>query len=118
MVYLNDFLVIGSTLVECFEIFNCLLELLQRLGFSINWKKVVPPTQCLIFLGVLIDTFSQSMSLPHDKLVALQELLLSFQHWHRASKRQLQGLAGKLNWACRVVYDGHTFLRHILDTMN
>ena len=118
VVYLDDFLVTGATLAECFEIFNCLLELLQSLGFSINWKKVVPPTQCLIFLGVLINTVSQSMSLPHDKLVVLQELLLSFQHWRRASKRQLQGLAGKLNWSCRVVYGGRTFLRRILDTMN
>ena len=58
------------------------------------------------------------MSLPHDKLLALQELLLSFQHRRRASRRQLQGLAGKLNWACRVVYGGPTFLRRILDTMN
>ena len=79
---------------------------------------MVPPTQCLIFLGVLIDTISQFMSLPQDKLVALQELLLSFQHRRRASKRQLQGLVGKLNWACRVVYGGRTFLRRILDTMN
>ena len=71
VVYLDDFLVTGATLAECFEIFNCLLELLQSLGFSINWKKVVPPTQCLIFLGVLIDTVSQSISLPHGKLCSI-----------------------------------------------
>ena len=27
-------------------------------------------------------------------------------------------LAGKLNWACRVVYGGRPLLRHILDVMN
>lgn len=36
----------------------------------------------------------------------------------RASKKQLQQLAGKLNWACRVVYGGRTFLRRILDMLN
>lgn len=36
----------------------------------------------------------------------------------RASTNQLQQLAGKLNWACRVVYGGRTFLRRILDMMN
>ena len=34
VVYLDDFLIIGTTLAERFEIFNC----------SVNWKKVVPAT--------------------------------------------------------------------------
>ena len=58
------------------------------------------------------------MSLPASKLVELQDLVTQFQKRVRASKRQLQQLAGKLNWACCVVYGGRTFLRHILDTMN
>ena len=36
----------------------------------------------------------------------------------RASKRELQALAGKLNWASRVIFGGRTFLRRILDLMN
>ena len=58
------------------------------------------------------------MSLPASKLVELQDLVTQFRKCLRASKRQLQQLAGKLNWACRVVYGGRTFLRCILDTMN
>ena len=57
------------------------------------------------------------MSLPEDKLVALQAVILDFLHWRRASKRQLQSLAGRFNWACQVVYGGHTFLRCILEAM-
>ena len=34
------------------------------------------------------------------------------------SKRELQVLAGKLNWACRVVFGGRTFLRCILDAIS
>ena len=118
VVYLDDFLVIGATYAECLEIFNCLVELLQELGFQISWHKVVPPTQALIFLGILINSVSQTLELPQDKLVALQDLVQAFLHRHRASKRQLQSLAGKLSWACRVVYGGRTFLRRILDVMN
>jgi hypothetical protein len=36
----------------------------------------------------------------------------------KITKRTLQSLAGKLNWACKVVYGGRTFLRRLLDTMN
>ena len=57
------------------------------------------------------------MSLPEDKFVALQAVILDFLHQHRASKQQLQSLAGRLNWACQVVYGGRTFLRCILDAM-
>ena len=90
--------------------FDCLIELLQNLGFGINWRKVVLPTQCLTFLGVLIDTVSECLSLPQEKLVDLQLFVQDFLHRHRASKRLLQSLAGKLNWASRVVYGGRTFL--------
>ena len=117
VVYLDDLLVIGPTLEQCTEVFNCLLSLLQQLGFDISWHKVVYPTQHLVFLGVLLDSISQSMSLPEDKLVALQAVIIDFLHQHRASKWQLQSLAGRLNWACLVVYDGRTFLRRILDSM-
>ena len=50
------------------------------------------------------------MSLLASKLVDLQVLISQFRTRVRASKRQLQQLAGKLNWACQVVYGGCTFL--------
>ena len=97
------------------------LHLLDRalagLGFEISWRKVAPPTQRLIFLGILIDTISQTLELPQDKLAALQDLVQAFLHRHRASKRELQSLAGKLSCACQVVYGGRTFLRRIFDVM-
>ena len=119
IVYLDDFLVIGSTLAGCQEVFDCLIQLLQDLlGFDISWWKVVPLTQVLIFLGVLIDTVGQFLALPNGKLVELQIFVHQFLYRRRASKRELQVLAGKLNWACRVVFGGRTFLRCILDTIS
>ena len=112
------FLIIGSTEAECQAAFLCLLQLLQDLGFDISWHKVVHPTQCLTFLGIELDTIKQCMALPHNNLVELQGVVHSFSGHTRASKRQLQQLAGKLNWACRVVFGGHTFLRHILDIIS
>ena len=62
VVYLDDFLIIGESEAACRAAFEALLALLQNLGLKINWKKVVPPTQCLVFLGVLLDTAECSMS--------------------------------------------------------
>ena len=58
------------------------------------------------------------MALPEAKFDALKSYLLEFSLRCGASKRQLQLLAGKLNWPCRIVYGGRTFLRRILDQIN
>lgn len=118
IVHVDDFLVIGSTYRACKEKYDALLALLQNLGFSISWRKLIPPTQCLTFLGVELNTTACTLTLPAAKLQEFQRLIVQFRHKRRATKHQLQRLAGKLNWACRVVYGGRTFLRRILDLMN
>lgn len=118
VVYLDDCLVIAPTHEACQLAFSTLLQLLQDLGFSISWHKVIRPTQKLVFLGVELDTNNCSLSLPSSKLTELQTVISNFLHKRRANKKQLQQLAGKLNWACRVVYGGCTFLRRILDMIN
>ena len=95
-----------------------LCSLLTALGFQLSLNKLVAPCQQLIFLGVLLDTIALTLSLPTPKLLELKDVVYAFLHRKRASKRQLQQLAGRLNWACKVVYGGRTFLRRILDLMN
>ncbi|KAL9955063.1 hypothetical protein ACROYT_G042667 [Oculina patagonica] len=118
IVYLDDFLIIGDTREQCQLAYDTLFQLLLDLGFSISDHKLVTPTQRLTFLGVQLDTTACTMTLPDDKLAELLEQVIEFQNKQRATKKQLQRLAGKLNWACRVVYGGRTFLWRILDTMN
>ena len=97
VVYLDDFLVIGESQEAYQAAFDALLSLLQNLGFIINWSKVIYPAQQLVFLGVTIDTVQGTLlSLPDEKLEALELFLLEFALRKRASKRQLQVLAGKL----------------------
>ena len=71
----------------------------------------------LTFLGVEIDTTSSTPSLGKDKLQQLQQQLQHFGTRKRASKQQLQSLAGSLNWACQAIREGRFFLRRILDTL-
>ena len=118
VVYLDDFLIIGKSKEECQAAYDCLSALLLDLGFELSSTKLVPPTQCLTFLGVEICSRTLTLSLPAPKLEELRALVASFLSKKRATKRQLQHLAGKLNWACKVVYGGRTFLRRVLDLMN
>ncbi len=116
IVYLDDFLIIESTEARCKEALFTLIRLLRELGLCISWNKVEGPTQSLTFLGIGIDTVDLTLHLPRDKLLDLKDVLVSFTERTRASRRQLQQLAGKLNWACQVVRGGRTYLRRVLDS--
>ncbi|XP_066925176.1 uncharacterized protein [Clytia hemisphaerica] len=118
VVYLDDFLVVGRTYEESEAAYMTLRSLLLELGFTISPSKLVTPCQKLVFLGVEIDTIKLTLSLSVKKLSDLKDLLQSFRSRVKATKRQLQQLAGRLNWACKVVFGGRTFLRRILDLMN
>ena len=113
-----SFLVIGRTKEECQHAFDTLMRLLLDLGFQISPCKVVPPCQQLVFLGVQFDTINLELSLPQTKLEKTTEVVASFLTRNCATKHQLQQLACKLNWACRVVYGGRTFLRSVTDCIN
>ena len=116
--YLDDFLIITDSYEEALEALNTLLHLIRTLGFKINWSKVEGPAQSIKFLGILLDSMSMTLELPSDKMAELRTLLLQYEGRTRASRRQLQSLAGKLNWACQVIFGGRTFLRRVLDTCN
>jgi len=94
---------------------NALVHLLRKLGFMINWSKVVDPTSSITFLGIEIDSSTMELRLPADKLFLLRLELDDFKVRKQASKKQLQSLAGKLNWASAVIRGGRVFLRRIID---
>ena len=118
VVYLDDFLIVEETKQACLNTMNVLLQLLRSLGFYINWSKVIDPTQRIIFLGIEFDSTDLTLYFPEDKLQDTLELLRDFKLKRRASKKQLQRLAGKLNWASRVIRGGRTYLRRVLNLQN
>ncbi len=115
---MDDFLLIAPTQAECQHAQTVLIQLLRKLGFQISWKKVIDPTQCIIFLGIELDTIHMCLQLSEDRLHQIRNELLAFSQRQRATKRQLQSLTGKLNWAAAVVYGGRVFLRRIIDSTN
>ena len=90
--------------------YEVLLQLLQDLGFTISQRKLVLPARKLTFLGVELDTISYSMALSQEKLHECHTIVSSFLHKGR--------LAGKLNWACSIVYGESWFLRRVLSILN
>ena len=116
--YLDDFLIIGSTKEECQRGLVTHNNLLHYLRFNTSWRKVVSLTQRVTFLGIELDSSTMSPRLPEDKFSRLINLVNTFSLKPSASIRQLQSLAGSLNFACQVVHGGRTFLHHTIDYLN
>ena len=115
--YLDDFLIISDTYDECVRTRHTLMTLLRSLGFSINYSKVEGPSQCLSFLGLTLDTRAMTVKLPEAKLLEIHQLLQALMSRPKVTKRELQRLAGKLNFATHAVYGGRFFIRRIHDVI-
>jgi len=115
VVFIDDFLIVADSQDACMQAMNLLISLLRQLGFAISWSKVYGPTQCITFLGVQIDSIQMLLSLPQEKVNDMLMLVDKFLTMKRASKKQLQSLAGKLNWASSVVRGGRIYLRAVLN---
>ena len=108
--YLDDFICCAKDKTTCTMAFNALITLLRQLGLRINWKKVVDPCQCLTYLGLEIDTVKGTLRLDQQKAIHIKQVIMDCMNKKRLSKRQLQSLAGKLNWAAQVHPWGRAFM--------
>lgn len=72
--YLDDSLLFGSTVESCLYNVNETTNLLSSLGFTINEdKSQLAPTQCIEFLGFIIDSRTMLVTLPKRKIVNIQQ---------------------------------------------
>jgi hypothetical protein len=70
----------------------------------------------LDFLGVTLDSVAMQARLSPAKLAVLSDLISATLTRHSITRKELDRLNGKLNWVCKVVYGGRTFLRRLIDT--
>jgi hypothetical protein len=117
IVYLDDFCLVAESAAACEKGLSVLLKLLISLGFTPNDKRIQQPSQCVIFLGVEVDAKTMRLSLSEEKLMETNHLVQEAFRRRKISMKELQVLAGKLNWVCNVVYGGRTFLRRLLDLL-
>ena len=100
IVYLDDFLILGSSIKESKANTQLTLDLLQWLGFTIVWEKsMLVPTQSLTFLGLSIDSQSMSLSLLEKKIMNIQSKCQSLIHNPTSSAREIASLIGPLEAA-------------------
>ena len=66
-------------------------------------------------MGIVIDGNRMEARLPEDKLARIKQLLDSFANRHSARLVDLQSIIGTLQFTCKVVVPGRTFLQRIIN---
>ena len=112
---LDDFFLAEKTKLDCLGSFTTLLKVFMSLRVPTVASKTLGPSQVLEFMGVVLDSNRMEARLPADKLARIQQLLDSFTDRRSARLLDLQSLIGTLQFACRVVVPGRTFLQRIIN---
>ena len=73
--YLDDFFFAALLAVLCNNQVQKFLNLYDEIGFPVVLEKMVWATQIIVFLGILIDTINQTISIPSEKLKKAVDLL-------------------------------------------
>jgi hypothetical protein len=117
LAYIDDFLLICDSKLECDRALMTILALVDSLGLDVNAEKTAGPTQKIVFLGIEVDAVSRTLTLPPKKLVEIKSLVENWSLKSRVTKKELQMFLGKLNWCTRVVSGGRTFLRNLINLL-
>ena len=91
------------------------LSLAHSLNIPLRHDKTVFPTTIISLHGIEVDTASMQMRLPLDKLHDARNKIDNMYRRKKVTLREVQSLIGTLNFACKVVVPGRTFLRRIID---
>ena len=111
--YLDDFLLIARLLAECNWLLKSFLRLCSEVGFPISPEKTVCGTLQLVFLGILMDDATFTLSIPLEKCEHAVVMLKSLVDRKKAKVLELQQLCGFLNFLNRAIFPGWAFTRRM-----
>ena len=113
--YLDDFFTCHLKQWICDKIMQKLLEVCVNVGMLMALDKFVVLSQIIEFLGLLLDSILMVIWIPHDKVTELIQMLQTALKACKATVKYLQSLTGKLNFVCKAIPQGHTFLCCLYD---
>lgn len=117
--YLDDFLFAGpaNTLVckNLMQIFDITCE---TLGVPLSEEKTEGPTTCLTFLGLGINTITQTIFVPKDKVDALKAQLQNVASRRKITLKEMQSLVGSLAFISKAIPAGRAFCRRFYDSLS
>ena len=111
--YLDDYLFAALLKLLCNGQVDEFLQVCSTIKFPVALEKNFWVTTRLMFLGMLLDTVAQTVSIPCDKVIKGKELIQEIMCKWKIMVKQLQRICGFLNFLCRCVVPGRAFVRRL-----
>ena len=109
--YLYDFLFAVLIKAICDGQVEVFLEICKSVNFLVSLDKTFWGATIIVFLGMVIDTITQTVKVPGDKIDKAVSLIQDLKSRKKAMVLQLQKLTGLLNFLCHAIIPGRAFTR-------
>ena len=116
--YLDDFFFTALKQLFCDAQVQLFLDICNKIRFPVSLEKTFWSTTTLTFLGLLINTVTQTVSIPTEKVTRAQNLIQEILGKKKVTVKQLQRLCGFLNFLCKCIVPGRTFTRRLYSYFN
>lgn len=110
---LDDFNIHEVDPMRCMLGWHFLCAILAHLGLVASLHKSSPPAQVMQTLGLEIDSRAMQIRLTQQRVEQLRQLVADFRDRRQCSKRELDQVVGRLQWASDVIYGGSLLLNPV-----
>lgn len=114
LVYLDDLFFLFPNDGTAEQKFSQAIDLITGLGLPINHSKLIPPTTQAVWLGVTFDIASNTISIPHQKVTQLLQVISHVVNSNFITYRDAQSLLGRMAHVARVIHPARLFMCRIL----
>ena len=114
--YLDDFIGVAPPDKAKWD-FCKLGWLLQDIGVWESEHKACLPSLLMVVLGIMLNMVDMTISIAPEQVDKIQAELDPWHNRAKMSRKQLESLIGKLQFASQVIRAGHVFLAHLLDKL-
>ena len=111
--YLDDFLFAALLKLACDSALKVFLQLCEDLGVPISMEKTEWGTNIIVFLGILLNGRYHLLAVPEVKRLKALNLLKLLADKKKGVVKELQSLAGLLNFLHRAIVPGRAFTRRM-----
>ena len=113
--YLDDYFFAALYKMACDWQVRQFLDICKEINFPVSMEKTEWGTTILIFLGLLLNTISQTVSMPIDKIdKALEQIEYYLDRQNKKTTvLRAQQICGLLNFLCKCVVPGRAFVTRL-----